>query len=103
MPPMKFLLPVIASILLSLVISCDNTVVKSVNSITGPKSSATPKDGNYDGKGKITKIDLKLLSVEMEHGEIAGLMPAMKMEFYVLDKAMLEGLAVGDMVDFTIL
>jgi len=39
----------------------------------------------------------------MDHEDIAGLMPAMRMEFYVSDKALLNGLTVGDAVDFTIL
>jgi len=59
-----------------------------------------PKDGDYPGRGKVTKIDMKLGSVELDHEEIAGVMPAMKMELYVSDKAMLTGLKVGDQVDF---
>lgn len=36
----------------------------------------------------------------MDHEEIVGVMPPMLMEFYVTDKAMLKGLAVGDNVEF---
>ena len=61
-----------------------------------------PKDGNYDGKGVVTKINNELGSVEVNHEEIKDLMPAMQMEFYVKDKALLKGLAVGDKVDFTV-
>src|SRR5687767_1461460 len=66
-----------------------------------PTSSVT-KNGDYDGKGVVTKIDLELGSVEMDHEEIKDLMPPMKMEFYVSDKKLLEDLKVGDKVDFVL-
>jgi len=68
----------------------------------------SPQVKSYYGAGVITKIvlenpyDKSLASVELDHGEIVGLMPAMKMEFYVKERAMLNGLKVGDKVDFTI-
>ena len=65
-----------------------------------PTAQPTPKNGDYPGKGKITKINNEGGSVEMDHEEIVGIMPAMRMEFYVTDKAMLKGLAVGDNVEF---
>jgi Cu/Ag efflux protein CusF len=55
---------------------------------------------NFTGKGVVTKIDLELVSVEMNHEEIKGLMPAMQMEFYVKEKNQLEVLKLGDKVDF---
>ena len=51
----------------------------------------------------MTKLNPSAPSVEMDHDEIPGLMPAMRMEFYVTDKASLRGLKVGDSVTFTIL
>ena len=63
---------------------------------------SVPKDGDYDGKGVVTKIDLKLGSVELDHEEIKDMMPAMRMEFFVSDKKLLNGLNVGDKVDFVI-
>ncbi len=99
---MKFLSPIIVFSLF-LGIACDKADVRSP---TNPASDATaplPKDGDYSGSGVITKIDYEIGSVEMDHGDIPGLMPAMRMEFYVLDKALLTGLAAGDSVDFTIL
>lgn len=62
----------------------------------------TPKDGDYDGKGVVTKINLELGSIEVNHKEIKDLMPAMTMEFFVSDKKLLDGLKVGDEVDFVI-
>lgn len=61
-----------------------------------------PKDGNYDGKGEVTKINSELGSIELKHEDMPGLMPAMQMEFFVKDKALLKGLAVGDKVDFVV-
>jgi Cu/Ag efflux protein CusF len=40
--------------------------------------------------------------VELNHEEIKGLMPPMTMEYYVKDKALLQGIKVGQKVDFTI-
>ncbi|HEX6126479.1 MAG TPA: copper-binding protein [Pyrinomonadaceae bacterium] len=69
-----------------------------------PRSSASPasKDGDYNGKGVVTKIDTELGSVEIDHEDIPDLMPPMRMEFYVSDKKMLGGLKVGDKVDFVL-
>ena len=63
---------------------------------------ATPKDGDYPAKGVVTKINLELGSIELDHEEIKGVMPAMLMEFFVTDKKMLAGLKVGDKVDFVL-
>ncbi len=71
-------------------------------SATPVPTTTIPKDGNYNGKGKVTKINAQLGSVELDHEEIAGLMPRMIMEFYVKDKTLLNGLAVGDSVDIVI-
>ena len=66
------------------------------------KTPIVPKNGDYPGRGKITKINNELGSVEFDHDEIPGLMPAMRMEFFVTDKAMLKGLKVGDNAQFTV-
>jgi Cu/Ag efflux protein CusF len=67
--------------------------------VTAP---SVPKDGNYDGKGTVTKINNEGGSIEINHEEIKDLMPAMQMEFFVKDKALLKSVAVGDKVDFTL-
>ena len=69
---------------------------------TPAPSPSVPKNGDYNGKGVVTKINLELGSVELDHEEVKGAMPAMKMEFYVTDKKMLDGLKVGDNVDFVL-
>ena len=71
-------------------------------SSTPLKTPFVPKNGDYPGKGKITKINNDLGSVELNHEEIKDVMPAMQMEFFVSDKALLKGLKVGDEVDFTL-
>ena len=65
-------------------------------------TASIPKDGNYNGKGTVTKINNEIGSVELNHEDIKDLMPAMQMEFYVKDKALLKDLSVGDKVDFTV-
>ena len=78
-----------------------NTTAASTPTAPKPAPSA-PKDGNYNGKGTVTKINLTIGSVEVNHENIEGLMPAMQMEFYVTDKALLNGLKIGDKVDFVV-
>lgn len=56
----------------------------------------------FNGKGTVTKINLELVSVEIDHEEIKGLMPKMIMEFFVKEKAELEVLKIGDKVDFVL-
>ena len=71
-------------------------------SATPVPTSSIPENKNYDGKGVVTKINLKDVSVELDHEEIKGLMPKMIMEFFVTKKTELEVLKVGDNVDFVI-
>lgn len=82
-----------------------SNVLKSPNTLVTPSPAVKQtqiENGDYPGKGKITKIDIQNGSVEMDHEEIVGVMPAMLMEFYVSDKKMLDGLNVGDAIDFTL-
>lgn len=81
----------------------------STSATSTPTPPSTPADvRNYHGTGVVTKVvrenpnDKSLASVELNHGEIVGLMPAMRMEFFVKDVSLLEGIKVGDLVDFTI-
>ena len=107
---MNIKLSLLAALLLTTLGGCAE---KAVNNRPAPKpaanSSATPvptasvpKNGDYDGKGVVTKIDLNIGSVEMDHEEIKDVMPPMRMEFYVSDKKMLDGIKVGDRVDFVL-
>jgi Cu/Ag efflux protein CusF len=69
-----------------------------------PAASPAPsiKNGDYPAKGKITKINTQLKSVELDHEDIPGVMPRMIMEFYVVEPGKIDGLKVGDQVDFTL-
>ena len=80
-----------------------NVVVNSTPSIAQsptPNTNTAVVAKNFNGTGIITKINLELVSVELNHEEIKGLMPAMIMEFYVKDKKQVEVLKVGDKADF---
>ena len=74
----------------------------SVTVIPNVNAAGNAKIKTYDGTGAVTKINSELGSVELNHEEIKGLMPAMLMEFYVSDKAMLDNLKIGDKVDFVL-
>ena len=74
----------------------------TVVSPTPVPTTSIPKDGDYPAKGVITKIAPEQPSVELNHEDIPGVMPPMRMEFFVTDKKMLEGLKVGDKVDFVL-
>ena len=76
------------------------------------KPAATVSAGNaslpeakakyYNGTGKVTKINMEIGSVELDHEEIKDLMAKMIMEFYVADKSQLKDLKIGDRVDFVL-
>jgi Cu/Ag efflux protein CusF len=58
---------------------------------------------HYKGVGVVKSINLKPpAAIEIDHGDIEGLMPAMQMEFPVTDPTLLNGIAVNDHIDFTI-
>ncbi|MGB7203152.1 MAG: copper-binding protein [Pyrinomonadaceae bacterium] len=69
---------------------------------TPTTTAALPKDGNYNARGKVTKINNELGSVELDHEDIPGVMAAMRMEFFVKNKAELKPLKIGDQVDFVL-
>ena len=67
---------------------------------TGP--AAAVATNSYKGVGVVKSINLKPPAIEIDHGDIEGLMPAMQMEFPVTDASLLNGIAVNDRIDFTI-
>jgi Cu(I)/Ag(I) efflux system periplasmic protein CusF len=99
------------SIFLLGVSGCEKNGSETKTQAVKPSPSATakpvtapsiPKDGNYDAKGEVTKINLEGGSIEIKHEDIKDLMAPMQMEFFVKEKALLKGLAVGDKIDFVI-
>ncbi|CAN5211336.1 hypothetical protein BH10ACI1_BH10ACI1_19580 [soil metagenome] len=72
-----------------------------------PSEMRTPmpdasKIKTFKGKGVVTKINLELVSVELNHEKIEDFMPAMTMEFYVKEKSEIEVLKIGDKVEFVL-
>ena len=56
----------------------------------------------YQGVGTVKGVDTKATVIEIDHEDIPGLMPAMQMQFHVKDRSLIEGLAIGDRVNFTV-
>lgn len=54
------------------------------------------KDKVYDFKAKVVTVDTAKKSVTVDHEDIPGLMPAMKMTLAVESAQMLEGIKPGD-------
>ena len=61
-----------------------------------------PAANHYPASGIVREVLLEDHQVVIEHGEIKGLMPGMTMSFDVPDHALLEGLAAGQAIDFTV-
>lgn len=69
---------------------------------SGP--AAAVQTNSYHGVGVVKALypNPKAPAIEIDHGDIEGLMPAMQMEFSVTDPSLLNGIAVNDHIDFTI-
>jgi protein SCO1/2 len=57
----------------------------------------------YEGRGVVRDLEPREGQVLVEHEDIPGLMPAMTMSFEVADRRLLEGLAVGQRIEFRLL
>lgn len=86
-------------ILVSSMTACSSRNDQS-GKVTGP--AAAVQTETYHGVGIVRATNNKRPSIELDHQEIKGLMPAMTMEFYVKDRALLSGLNVGDRVEFIV-
>lgn len=67
---------------------------------SGP--AAAVQTNQYKGVGVVKSLNHTAPAIEINHGDIEGLMPAMQMEFPVTDANLLNGLAVNDRIDFTV-
>jgi Cu(I)/Ag(I) efflux system protein CusF len=86
-----------------LILACSNGLAHKDSAPEKPAGpAAAVQTTTHQGTGIVRGMNPKFPSIEIEHEEIKGLMPAMKMEFYVKDKSLLDGLVVGDQIDFTI-
>jgi Cu(I)/Ag(I) efflux system protein CusF len=59
-------------------------------------------DDHGRGHGVVRGISPDRSSVTLDHGDIPGVMGAMTMDFAVADPSILEGIDVGDEVDFEV-
>jgi Cu/Ag efflux protein CusF len=62
--------------------------------------SASPR--MYQGEGVVTEIKLETSEIELNDEELEDVMPTPTVTFHVKDKADLEKLKIGDVVDFTL-
>ena len=90
----------------AMLVSCDRRVVNkrtaqpASQNVSGP--AAAVQTTTYQGVGVVKSLNPQFPSIEIDHQEIKGLMEGMNMEFYVKDKSLLQGLAAGDHIEFTI-
>lgn len=56
----------------------------------------------HEGEGVVLDVRPELRQLHLDHEEIAGLMPAMRMNFDVADATLLDGVAPGDRVRFAL-
>jgi Cu(I)/Ag(I) efflux system protein CusF len=90
---------IFATVIWSICSNCGGTpYVPPENS--GP--AAAVKTTSHPAVGTVRGLNPAIPSIEIEHEDIKDLMPGMKMEFHVSDKSLLDGLAIGDRVDFTV-
>ena len=77
---------------------------KQSASATPSGPAAAVQTNSYHGAGVVKAVftNPKAPAIEIDHGDIEGLMPAMQMEFPVTDPKLLNGIAVNDQIDFTI-
>ena len=94
-----------AGLVLTFVAACGvhDSVPHSASTPTPASGPAAAVQSNqYKAEGVVKAINLKGSAIEIDHGDIEGLMPAMQMEFPVTDANLLNGLAVNDRIDFTV-
>jgi Cu/Ag efflux protein CusF len=54
------------------------------------------------GRGQVVAVDTAAAEITLDHGEIPGVMGAMKMRFPVANPKLLEGVEAGETVDFDV-
>jgi protein SCO1/2 len=90
---------VFAGLALAMVVACSG---ESTRKESTPSPAAAVESKGYPAAGTVKALNPKAPSIEIDHGDIEGLMPAMQMEFEVTDSALLNGLAVNDRIDFVV-
>ena len=94
---------IISLLTLTFIVACGNhSGPNQPNNPTPTGPAAAVQTNTYQGVGVVKSLNPKRPGIEIDHEEIVGLMPAMQMEFPVTEGALLNGVAVNDRVDFTI-
>jgi Cu/Ag efflux protein CusF len=95
---------VVSCLAVTFVYACGNGNAPQTASTPTPASgpAAAVQTNQYKGEGVVKALNPKAPSIEIDHGDIGTLMPAMQMEFPVTDANLLNGLAVNDRIDFTV-
>jgi|ERR1700752_206889 len=100
---MKFVRALIVAVIFLVLTSCSHKLATRDSAPEKPAGpAAAVQTSAHEGVGTIKAIKPKMPSIEIDHGDISGLMPAMQMEFKVKDGSLLDGLAVGDKIAFTV-
>jgi len=95
--------PTIVLLALTLLTACGSGAKQTTSGTPTPSGPAAAVQTNsYQGVGVVKSLNPKAPAVEIDHGDIEGLMPAMQMEFPVTDANLLNGIAVNDRIDFTV-
>ena len=89
---------------LAFVAACggNNSDQKQTPPVPASGPAAAVQSNQYKATGVVKALNPKGPAIEIDHGDVEGLMPAMQMEFPVTDANLLNGLAVNDKIDFTI-
>ena len=89
---------------LSVLSACGAPPTNKQSAPTPSGPAAAVQTNSYHGEGVVKHVytNPKAPAIEIDHGDIDGLMPAMQMEFPVTDLHLLDGIAVNDRIDFTI-
>ena len=94
---------VFACLALTLAVACGNNAGQKAATATpasGP--AAAVQSTQHKGIGVVKALNPNTPSIEINHGDIDGIMPPMQMEFPVTDAKLLDGLAVNDRIEFTV-
>lgn len=67
---------------------------------SSPQANAGAKV--FNGEGVVEGVDRSIDTIQINHGDIKGYMPAMSMPYRVKDKSMLDLVKSGDKVTFTL-
>jgi len=86
--------------LVCLLLGCSNKLAHKDSEPEGPAAATQTK--SYHGVGIVKGMDPTAPTLEIDHEDIKGLMPAMQMNFHIKSKDLLQGLSVGDRIEFTV-